>query len=1071
MNEIGLVDPVNILLVDDKPNNLVALESFLSLPGYRLISATSGAEALALLNQVDVAVILTDVMMPTMDGFEFATRVRKAHSTRDIPIIFLTAMASDIKDIFRGYEVGAVDYLQKPLEPEVVKAKVAVFVQLFRHEKKILRQAEELLEKERLEQIYKMRELDRKAAAQRLRIKNALRENSRKKRIEELQALQLDVTQILSDSLPIADVIQNVLKITAMKFNWSWAALWTVTSRTQSLHLEYSWHDASPNFQNLTAARKSMKVSPGQGPLGRVWESNAPLWNAEQTSEIIGVHGIVAFPVWIGSEIVGVVEFLDEHISAEDKLILETLLSIGARVGWYVQRKRGEQILRDSEEKFRLLVTRVREYALFVLDPDGTITTWNEGARCLFGYETDEIIGKNFSCLFNEASIKKSEPLHELEIAKESGRHEVEGLRIRKDGSEFRANSVLTALTDHTGALRGFAKTSYDITHRRLAEDTLRSAYDIVNTEVKARTAELEAANRALSSEIEERQRIENLLRKKQAELQQAMEIARSASAAKTNFLANMSHEIRTPLGAVLGFSELLLLDNQTKTERENCAEAIKRNGESLLRVINDILDLSKVEADKLDIEKIDVPLEDVINSVRLQLNLKAQEKGLKVTVSSDDDVPTFLKTDPLRLRQILGNIVGNAVKFTDRGSIGITIKRLKLEDGSPKLGFIVKDTGCGISPQKREQLFKPFSQADASITRKFGGTGLGLALSKKLANALGGDIEITESTEGQGSTFTVSIDPGESAWKVTQKVGHVVRSKPEHSPEKIPLSFKDVKALLVDDAPENQFLFKYMLEKAGISVETASDGKEGLQKALNGDFSIVLMDLQMPEMDGYAATQELRKQGYQVPIVALTAHAMAEERKKCLENGFDAHLSKPTSRQDLLKCIVEQCGKRSLISESSFKKPLKGLDIVVVDDDLDTLALIAKLLQLRGASVRTAGSAKEALVAINTVEPDVLLSDISMPEMDGIAFIQKLRKLKRYNFGSLKPFIPAAALTARTRPEEYNEAILAGFQAVLMKPVEPQELVKTLLKITSKSAPLFNERKSHAPDFAPFQG
>jgi PAS domain S-box-containing protein len=928
------LEPVNILLVDDKPNNLIALESLLSQPEYNLVTATSGAEALACLNKRDFAVILTDVMMPIMDGFEFATQVRKNERLREIPIIFLTAMASDLKDVYRGYSVGAVDYLQKPLEPEVVKAKVAVFVQLFRHECRIRFQAEELLERERRVQEYKVRELSRKAESQRRRIKNALRENVRKQRIEDLQALQLEVTQILSEPLSINEILPKVLETISMQLGSKWAALWITDEVSGKLKPAYLWYTPTDKMNDFALACSQIELTQAQDILGQVWDGGKPLWISKHAASpdsprfealsSLDPHGLVALPlpIWEGSGISGVAEFFSENLGPEDKLLIETLVAICTRISWYVQRKKAEQILRDSEEKYRQLVTGIQDYAIFIISPSGIITTWNEGAKCLYGYDTDEIVGKHFSCLFAKAAIEKGHPQIELELARGKGRHEREGLRVRKDRSEFLANSVLTALRDNSNVLWGFAKTSYDISIRRQAEDDLRQAYDVVNAEVKERTAALEASNAALSMEVSERQRIESLLLKKQEELQEAMEMAKAASAAKTAFLANMSHEIRTPLGAVMGFSELLLMQNQSNSEKKNCVEAIKRNSEILLGVINDILDLSKVEAGKLEIEKSDVALENILTDIRLPLDLNAKEKGLKTSISSDGVLPVIINTDPIRLCQILGNIVGNAIKFTESGSICITIKKLLTKDGKAKLGFIIKDTGLGISEEQTRQLFKAFSQADSSITRKFGGTGLGLALSKKLAKALGGDVEISQSTLGEGSTFTVTIDPGDAAWVTTQVIKSKFNSEPEIETEIETPNLRGLRVLLVDDAPENQLIYTYMLETAGIIVETASNGREGLEKAITGNFAVILMDLQMPDMDGYTATIELRKREYKKPIIALTAHAMTDERQRCLASGFNGHLSKPTKRKTLLQCINEHSDKRTVeLSENGTKE------------------------------------------------------------------------------------------------------------------------------------------------------
>ncbi|MES3037737.1 MAG: MHYT domain-containing protein [Bdellovibrionota bacterium] len=388
-------------------------------------------------------------------------------------------------------------------------------------------------------------------------------------------------------------------------------------------------------------------------------------------------------------------------------------------------------------------------------------------------------------------------------------------------------------------------------------------------------------------------------------ELKKAIDAAEVASETKSAFLANMSHEIRTPLGAVLGFSELIMNQDISASERANSFEIIRRNGSLLSNIINDILDLSKVEAGKMEVEKIDVPFVEVLTELGSLLSLEASEKGIKLTVVTEGMIPKIVKTDPLRLRQILLNIVGNALKFTDRGSVEVKVRLVADLDSSLKLAFIIKDTGKGIQPEQAEKLFTPFTQADVSTTRKFGGTGLGLVLSKKLANALGGDVILKESNPGEGSTFVITIDPGESESILFQNV------EESHKVLKLPLvdrqfNLHDLKVLVVEDSLDNQDLIKHLLRGAGAVVETANNGKEGFTKGITGDYEVILMDLQMPEMDGYEATRTLRQSGYTKPIIALTAHAMKEERRRCLESGFDDHLTKPIDRKILLQVLSE---------------------------------------------------------------------------------------------------------------------------------------------------------------------
>ncbi|MGE0172471.1 MAG: MHYT domain-containing protein [Oligoflexales bacterium] len=391
-----------------------------------------------------------------------------------------------------------------------------------------------------------------------------------------------------------------------------------------------------------------------------------------------------------------------------------------------------------------------------------------------------------------------------------------------------------------------------------------------------------------------------------QTELKTAKEVADDANATKSAFLANMSHEIRTPLGAILGFSELLLNDEMTGNEKVNCVEVIKRNGTLLSNIINDILDLSKVEAGKLSIEKIDVPLSEVLKEIGAVLSLEASEKGIDFRVTAEGVIPATIKTDPIRLRQILFNIVGNAIKFTSRGSVHVKIQMATDNEGKTRLAFVVKDTGVGISKEKASNLFAPFTQADVSTTRRYGGTGLGLVLAKRLAVVLGGDVVLNDSAPGRGSTFVVTIDPGISEQVLFQKPDQPL-SNLVHLPDKSnKINLNSMRILLVEDSMDNQALVKKILELAGAKVETANNGREGVEKALNEDFSLVLMDLQMPELDGYEATKILRDKGFKKPIIALTAHAMKEEAQRSLRSGFDNHITKPVDHRLLVNTLAK---------------------------------------------------------------------------------------------------------------------------------------------------------------------
>ncbi len=407
-------------------------------------------------------------------------------------------------------------------------------------------------------------------------------------------------------------------------------------------------------------------------------------------------------------------------------------------------------------------------------------------------------------------------------------------------------------------------------------------------------------------------------LQEKNATLEQKLreiailhEAAEAASRAKSRFLANMSHEIRTPLGAVLGFADLLRSPLHSDEDKQNCITAISRNGKVLLKIIDDVLDLAKIEADRIEAERSQVSLVEILRDLRTVHSYKANEKGLQLEIKATTDLPLQIWTDPLRLKQILNNMIGNALKFTERGRVELILSCEQICDET-RLKFLIKDTGCGLTASEAGRLFQPFMQADSSTSRRYGGTGLGLVISKELASLLGGDVILSESRPGSGSTFQVTIDPGRIESKIDGQA--VIKKSGESAPELFhekQQRLDGLRILLADDAVDNRQLISRLLKLAGAAVETANDGREAVEKALKNSYDIILMDIQMPGTDGYQATRQLREQGYKKPIIALTAHAMKEELERCLKAGCDHHLSKPIDYQKLLASITRFARRR----------------------------------------------------------------------------------------------------------------------------------------------------------------
>lgn len=384
--------------------------------------------------------------------------------------------------------------------------------------------------------------------------------------------------------------------------------------------------------------------------------------------------------------------------------------------------------------------------------------------------------------------------------------------------------------------------------------------------------------------------------------LTSSKDAAEKANVSKSQFLANMSHEIRTPIGAILGFADLMKNPNNTPEENQNYIVIVDRNSQQLLRLIDDILDLTKAEAGWMSIDPIEFSLGDLLTEFTSIMTFKAEEKGIAFVLTTETHIPDVVLTDNGRLRQVLSNVVGNALKFTTKGGV-----ELKVAYENPILRFTVVDTGLGISTEQECRLFKPFGQADSSTTREFGGTGLGLVLSRRISEALGGKLELVSSKKGVGSTFMFEINSpqlpnaklvGRDTLKTM--ISEAVGFRKDGS------VLGGLKVLLVEDSPDNQFLIHMYLEKEGAEVTIVSDGAQAVKSALTDEFDVILMDIQMPVLDGHEATKILRTAKFKKPIVALTAHAFKEEHEKCIASGFSEFLTKPIKRSLLIDVLAK---------------------------------------------------------------------------------------------------------------------------------------------------------------------
>jgi signal transduction histidine kinase/DNA-binding NarL/FixJ family response regulator len=419
--------------------------------------------------------------------------------------------------------------------------------------------------------------------------------------------------------------------------------------------------------------------------------------------------------------------------------------------------------------------------------------------------------------------------------------------------------------------------------------------------------------------------------RRAEAQLQHTRAAAEAANRAKSEFLANMSHEIRTPMSSILGYADLMLEPDQTPSSRLNHVNVIRRNGAHLLSVINDILDLSKIEAGELKVEQIECSPCQLLSEVASTMRVRAAERKLQLVVKIEGLIPKTIRSDPTRLRQILINLTSNAIKFTDSGWVRVVARlATPMDDPCPKLAFEITDSGIGMSADQLGRLFQPFAQADTSTTRRFGGTGLGLSITRRLARELGGDVTV-DSTPGRGSQFVVTVQTGSLVGvELLERCTEALASLRAQSGPGIALHGR---ILLAEDGIDNRDLLSHYLRKAGAEVVLAENGRiacdlEASARQSGAPFDLIILDMQMPELDGYGAASKLRARGFKGPIIALTAHAMADDREKCIRSGCSDYLSKPVDRARLIQTVARNLGTLKSAAPSEVEVAAAALEM-----------------------------------------------------------------------------------------------------------------------------------------------
>jgi two-component system, sensor histidine kinase and response regulator len=710
-----------------------------------------------------------------------------------------------------------------------------------------------------------------------------------RKREEARLAAQYAVTRILAEAPTLASATPRILEAICESLNWSVGAIWRVDQEEMLLRCVETWHMPSAKVKQFDQGTHSKTFAPGVGLPGRVWAQGQPAWIEDVTRDANfprasiaaqeGLHAAFGFPILLGAEVLGVFEFFSHQIQQPDHRLLEMMSAIGSQVGQFIERKEAEDAL--------------RVYA------------------------------------------------RDLETA------------------------------------------------RKRAEEATR---------------------------------------------------------AKSEFLANISHEIRTPMNAMIGMTELALATRITREQREYL-NAIQSSADDLLSLVNDLLDFSKIEARKLQLEKVGFNLRDALEDTMRVLAPRADQKGLELACHIHRDVPDGLVGDPLRLRQVVINLVGNAIKFTEHGEVVLRVEAESRGDGNALLRFSVADTGIGIPTEKQAVIFDAFSQADSSTTRRYGGTGLGLAISAQLVELMGGRISV-ESEPGRGSTFHFA-----ARFELQQR-------GMEKSPARW-RSLTDLPVLIVDDNATNRRILEEVFTSwrmCPVAVEGGASALATLEKSLHADqsFAVVLLDGHMPDMDGFAVaeriTQDRRYAG--IKLVILTSAGQPEDVARCRRLGISAYLTKPVKQSELFDVIITSIGQpagerpRAPRPARRARRPQGKLHVLLAEDNPVNQLLATRIFKKLGHHVTVVSNGREALSAVQAGQFDLVAMDVQMPEMDGLDATAAIRAWEK----ATGTHTPIMAMTAHAMKGDRERCLAAGMDGYTSKPIRIGELEHTITQLVSSS-------------------
>lgn len=1020
-----------ILCVDDDKVTLRAIERSLVSNGYSVLTADSGARALTTLQKARPDLILLDAVMPYMDGYEVCSQLQTDPALATIPIIFVTAQEEG-EEKARALAVGAADYLVKPIQRDLLLSKVALHINL-----STARQAEAAAPVESTaSHTLHVVEPQHPQATSLASTANATGFTNGKHELPPAEEAPWDSSESQDGEVLLqAHELQELIEQHTQQLSEANAALQAKLAAQRSLEealretrddLEQRLQERTSAFEQLQttvhelqSARHALEESlrTAQERLEQQAQELAQANSAHEVEREAHQHAEAA----LRQEQEHLQQQIAEHTAEREQLqsslqdaqearqTLEKSLhdlqeenaqrlhqqtlqfeeQLAALHAELAERSQVQDSFAQPFQEQELLFASLPDVFMLV-NKDGTLRKWNQGLELTSGYAGEELKGMPALQLVEEAARDAIAAL--LSEGTLGSQEATEAIFLTKDGITTPYQWKVAQLDDLDGQVSGFILTGRDISDRKQVEFSLL----------------------------------------------QAKEAAEHSSQAKSEFLANMSHEIRTPMNGIIGMNELLL-DTILTTEQREYADTVKSSAEALLALLNDILDFSKIEARKLDLDSVDFSLRENIGDAMRALAFRAHQKGLELLYEVSPEVPDIIVGDPSRLRQIVTNLVGNALKFTESGEVSVRVEKTDTETDGVELRFAVHDTGIGIPKDKQQLIFQAFSQADTSIARKYGGTGLGLAISTQLVRLMNGYLWL-ESEEGHGSTFYF-----------TARLGLGTR-KEESAPAAVE-ELQGLAALVVDDNATNRRILKDVLTSWHMIPHLADSAESALAmmqeaKAKAQPFAFVLIDGRMPGTDGITFAKHI----IETPALAgatlmmLTSSDQKEERERLQQIGLSGFMLKPIRPSELQIALLKARGKvteDSRQAKTAFaKKSQKALRLLVAEDNAVNQKLAIRFLQKWGHEAIVAANGKIAYEAFLHKGPfDAILMDIEMPIMNGMDATAAIR-LHEQSTGT---HIPIIAMTAHAMVGDKEQCLAGGMDSYVSKPLRAEELFTTL--------------------------